>query len=125
MNTSEYTDIPELLNLVTALCEKYGDPIGGGRNRSVWKTGNGNVVKVPRNQFGVTDNYTEASDQGDKLLANCKMILIEDHPIVVMEWIEWYVGDFSDLPEWCGFIDCCQVGYNKNGVLKAFDYGYF
>lgn len=48
-----YTEIAELQPLVEVLCSKYGDPIAGGRNRSVWKTKNGNVVKLPRNDFGV------------------------------------------------------------------------
>lgn len=29
----------------------------------------------------------------------------------------------SNLPEWVASVDCCQVGYLRNGRLAAYDYG--
>lgn len=126
------TVLEELSELSEYLTARFGLPIGSGRNRTVWKTSKGNVVKVPRNWNGAVDNEFESmnSDKtlGYEILGKTKCFYIDGIAILVMEYLERasceevneYIGSSFD---WTDFIDCGQVGFNKNGQLRAYDYG--
>jgi len=122
--------------LSTSIQEEYDRKyvkLGTGRNRSVYDMGNGWVVKVPINAFGLEDNlaeskiYTDTKEDPDGYLvkyAECSHFNYKDLPIVRMEKVKPVICK-TGLPEWTDYVDCGQVGYNKKGELVAYDYGRF
>lgn len=113
--------------------EKYS-VLGTGRNRKVYDMGNGLVVKVPLNAPGMEDNLAESEiykstrDDPEGYLiryAECNHFNYKDIPLVIMEKVEPIKGYHPELPDWTDYVDCAQVGYNKEGKLVAYDYGRF
>jgi len=106
--------------------ELYGEPIGIGRHRTVFRDGNW-VYKVPHDEegWGMASNDREAqgalwSDEPERF-ANCELVVVQDFQLLKME----YVTPASHLRGgWTDFIDCGQVGYTKDGRLVAYDWGY-
>jgi hypothetical protein len=109
--------------------------IGSGRNRDVYLLPGGKyVLKVPRNDKGKFDNWEEHCFRylGDPYegkkgrRAKCRMIPGTD--LLVMEYLTsfWERGiEGSHLPKWVDCVDCMQVGYNINGKLRMYDWGYY
>lgn len=98
--------------------------LGYGRNRLVLKLSSGkNVIKIPLNEEGVSDNYRENRyakvngwlDHSQK--ARCRMFGY----CLVMEYVE-PTYEFEGLPNWTGAVDCQQVGYTSDGRLVAYDF---
>lgn len=102
--------------------------INWGRHRNTYDDGKF-VVKVPRNESGRHDNYREADlfkfyrEQGHpdgQRLARCRVL---KNGYLVMEKLETRIGcDWDKLPKWANYIDCGQVGLDRKGVYKAYDY---
>lgn len=114
------------------LNNKY-ELLNSGRNRVVFRLKSGNyVLKFPLNEDGVSDNDWEASicsnkneeDIDEVQWPKTRYIEIEGFICCVMEYIE-PITYFEDkvLPDWIHSVDGGQVGYNKKGVLLAYDYG--
>lgn len=103
------------------LTEKYGQP-DCGRNRACFFSKHC-VIKFPLNANGEADNDWEASCSGETL-AKGRWIEINGFICVIQEKLN-YVENFSysALPDWVGSVDCGQVGYDKKGNLKAYDFG--
>lgn len=131
---SRYSVMPELLDFAIKLTEKYGTPIGSGLTRVVWNTGKGHVIKVPRDDKGCNDNTWEASTsivqnkKSDEGYTHCRFFLVNDYCVAIAEFVQEASYDdikeaFNFIPEWIYYIDCAQVGFDKKGFLKAFDYG--
>lgn len=91
-------------------------------------------MKVPRNEDGIADNHWEHSIRycGDPYngkkgrRARCR--LIPNTFLLVMEYVEpaWsedIKAKLGEIPAWVGAIDCGQVGFDRKGNLKAYDYG--
>lgn len=111
-----------VLALLNKLNKRY-QYIGSGRNRAVFLTKNSkNVIKVPLNYAGGSDNFVETKKQdfGFPIPRN-KRIFIDDFCCVIMEYVE-PVKEWKNLPEWTSWIDCCQVGTNRKGEIVAYDY---
>ncbi len=74
---------------------------------------------------GDTDNHWEAWRHNTEThYARCKIININDVGCLLMERLEVINGHGTpNLPYWVDFIDCGQVGYDKKGRLKAYDFG--
>ena len=79
------------------------------------------VIKLPINIEGEGCNYNEHEKyrSGDRRLARCRLV----GNVLVMEYVTHHPEPIGKLPSWCSFIDCCQVGYNRKGMLVAYDYG--
>jgi hypothetical protein len=109
--------------------------LSSGRHRDVYLLPGGKyVLKVPRNDAGVSDNYWEDAfdyhkDAWSKTVrVNARCRLIPGTNLLVMEYVEPVSYDEIEsklgyIPKWVDFIDCQQVGFNRNGKLKAYDYG--
>lgn len=117
--------------------------IGEGRHRSVYRHGN-YVVKIPLCDEGIHDNLWEAQKfrkekeyaaihdtiKIEIQYARCR--LIPKSCILVMQFACEVVNGLTDengwvyppfRPDWTGYIDCHQVGFNRFGQLVAYDYG--
>jgi hypothetical protein len=100
-----------------------------GRNRLVFLDGNHNVViKVPSNTHGIDDNYYEYKNQndskriGDRAKNRILVMPKTGIPILVMEKLNLSVSD-QERPDWASYYDCSQVGRDRRGRFKAYDYG--
>ncbi len=100
--------------------------VGTGRNRIVYRRRN-IVIKFPLNDYGIYDNnyeyrfYKKHKKSGFIPYANCK---IWKNNVLIMEYIK-HVGWKDGQPDWCNFVDCGQVGMDKNNKLVAYDFGYY
>lgn len=104
--------------------------IGYGRHRATYDNGK-TVIKIPRHYNGAADNEYEArlfkqygttEDGRGVKLARCK--LLKDG-CLVMEKLEqdyYKIRHNPSYPNWSAYIDCGQVGVDKKGVFKAYDY---
>lgn len=119
-------------DLINFLVSKYGNPIGCGTTRMVFESKN-NVIKVPINDAGISSNDWEGSCSNE-IYAKTKGIWLDNGlVIVVQEKLDLdfkfeknnIIKDGSSFkyPDWVNGIDCQQVGFDKNGNLKAYDYG--
>lgn len=127
----DYYDDPNFTwdDLRYALTLKYGQAFSGGWDRLVFKTKYGVVKLAYPNHEGM--NYREEFNyqitrQNKEFIkiARCRIVFVKGFPLLLMEWVKpyWEVGlSYKDLPEWCGYIDGSQVGYNRKGELVAFD----
>ncbi len=109
--------------VLAGLKRKYGAAIGEGRNREVFK-GKNVVIKFPKNDDGVLDNYSEFQTFKKEKFeqhAKCRIVHIRDVPLLVMELIDTTMS-IKDLPSWATSYDCFQVGKNHKGDFKAYDY---
>lgn len=95
-----------------------------GRHRCTFISEKRNVViKVPNSKLGVISNLSEYSKKDNENHANCRLLVLEKSkiPIIIMEKLNLKVS-FKDLPSWSKNYDCRQVGINKYGLYKAYDY---
>jgi hypothetical protein len=111
--------------------------LSSGTNRDVYLLPGGKyVLKVPRNENGIADNYWEAAIDfhkdawSKKIRVNARCRLIPGTTLLVMEYVEPATTaevkhrlNLERMPEWTDFIDCQQVGFTRSGKLKAYDYG--
>ena len=67
------------------------------------------------------DNQNNKNWSGE--MAKNKLILLKQTkiPILVMEKIQEV--PYKNIPDWGTYVDGGQVGINKKGKFKAFDYG--
>ena len=123
-----FVDDPEMRTradaIITRLILKYGPPFDFGRNRLVFA--NDHIVfKFPRNHAGMADNDWEGSCSAP-YLARGKWLEIDGFICVMQERVQRLYADAicpKKLPDWVGSIDCCQVGYDRQGKLRAYDFG--
>ncbi len=107
--------------VLSKLIKKYGNPTCG-RNRATF-IGKNFVIKFPLNDDGEMNNSIEANfnfentAKGKSFFINGFTCLIQERLIPLD-----YPLDFSKLPEWTKSIDSGQVGYDSEGVLKAYDF---
>lgn len=112
--------------------QRYGKSIGSGRNRIAFQKGN-TIIKVPLNFDGISDNEYEYKTYEDAKLnpklygeikfAKAKLLHTSDGvPILFMEKLNTE-SSFNEHPKWADCIDCGQVGKDKQGNWKAYDYG--
>lgn len=112
---------------------KRATGISYGRNRIVLLMGP-YVIKFPINWNGHADNDWEGSisnpDESEPdynpdnvQYARTRLAYFEQTPIVFMEQVTPTAESYDVLPDWVGYVDCAQVGYNRKGKLVAYDYG--
>lgn len=101
--------------------------LGEGRHRRGYLTKSGRyVLKVPIHPLGELANRLEADDYkndnflGKEYLARCKIVIIDNIECLLMDRVT-SAGE-EELPDWTGFVDCGQVGYNCHGKLVAYDW---
>jgi len=122
-----FLDAPEARakadKVIERLIAKYGQPFDFGRNRLVFA--NDRIVfKFPRNLAGETDNCWEGSCQGPTK-ARGKRLVVDGFICVMQERLQRIYADVPRpevLPKWTDSVDCMQVGYDKHGCLKVYDY---
>lgn len=84
------------------------------------------VIKVPLNGEGELanmleeDHHVKEGKTGYIPIADCEIILLGEHPALRMERVV-PVTSHKGLPGWADFVDCRQVGYDRDGVLVAYD----
>lgn len=108
----------------------YGEPIGIGRRRATFAHSDGWVIKIPLDDYGVNDNESEwhifrkRGRTGPYMqFAECRMEYNNvGLPLLIMERLDTSHIPWEQLPSWCKFVDCCQVGIAHDGALLAYDY---
>jgi len=92
--------------------------IGEGNNRIALKYRN-IVVKIPKNPNGIDDNYSKPCM---KYAPKSKIIELPKTgiPLLFMEYLNPNVKE--KLPQWTLSYDCQQVGYDRKGNLKLYDW---
>ena len=103
----------------------YGEP-ECGRTRAVFDMGNGYVAKVPLDYDGMSASRNELSsfttEDAFIPVAECYFSDKFEEPILIMEKVNTKHGiKYSELPDWVGYVDCGQVGYDRKGNLVAYD----
>lgn len=124
---------PECENDIRKLIQDYQSKykiIGCGRNRLVFADRDW-VLKVPCNTAGMFDNEHEyqvykRSQQlehisGEIRYARCRMC---GPYVLVMEQLDTSI-DRESFPSWASWVDCGQVGLDRQGRFAAYDYGIF
>lgn len=112
------------IECLTQLEAKYGTP-SCGRNRATFISSHC-VIKFPLNFDGIADNAWEAASHEEPYLAKGRPLWIGDFNCVVQERLTMPRFDkhtSRNYPDWVREIDCAQVGYDKKGQLKAYDFG--
>lgn len=105
---------------------KYGKP-AYGRNRATFFSKKF-VIKVPINQYGDLDNTWEAKHfKTEPYYTKTRLIQINGLYCVMAEKLD-RINPYSDqhrgsMPPWVDWVDCGQVGYDRKGRLKAYDFG--
>lgn len=95
-----------------------------------------NVIKFPITMFGLSANETEEKiyrysikNKTTMQFAKCRLI---ENCILEMESVECFgmkegMKDLREIgieyPDWAKNIDCFQVGFNKDMMIVAYDYG--
>lgn len=104
-----------------------------GRTRSVYLMDDGKrVVKVPVDEDGLDANYREANWSektgktgfipiADAAIETWRNADGTELDVLVMERVEEAFLPYKDQPDWVGYVDCAQVGYDSEGRLVAFD----
>lgn len=114
----------KLNNLIRKYKKEYS-VLATGRTRIVFLKNNHEVIKLPLNEEGLEAQYTEAQtykkNKKRNIFAKCSLVHDNDIPVLTMERVR-PIMTIKDPPEWVGFIDCEQVGYNSLGQLVAYDY---
>ena len=103
------------------MIKKYGIP-KCGRNRATFISKNF-VIKIPLNNEGEVNNSVEANFISDNT-AKGRLLVLNGFTCVIQEKITTLNDqvDFNLFPEWVKNIDSCQVGYDANGNIKAYDF---
>jgi len=109
------------VDLLTTLERKYGQP-SCGNSRATFISRHC-VIKFPLNFKGLLDNSIESKVPTDDYAqyAKGRKINLGDFNCLVQEKLSM-PKSFLDLPTWIMSIDCCQVGYDRKGRLKAYDF---
>lgn len=106
---------------INMLIEKYGQP-SCGRSRATFISKHC-VIKFPLNFEGLLDNSHESRYQ-DETTAKGKKFMLGDFLCVVQERLEYPTERLVNPPSWVYSVDCMQVGFDKKGILKAYDFGF-
>lgn len=100
-------------------------PIGIGTTRVTFRVDEYMVAKVPIEGRGVyccvreSDLSASSGKTGYIPIADCD--LDSDMLILWMESVTPHIGDYKTLPDWTWSIDGFQAGYDRDGVLVAYD----
>jgi hypothetical protein len=103
-----------------------------GRTRTVYLLDDNRVAKVPTDEDGLNANYREAlwsekfGKTGEVPIADAAIETWTsadgtELDVLVMERVEETAVVYKDMPEWVGWVDCGQVGYDREGRLVAYD----
>ena len=132
--------IDELEEFLEPFHRRYADralSAHPGRTRNVFVMPNGYVVKIPKNLDGFADNDWEGSVSNSEeslgsddfvQYARTRLAYLDECPIVFMEEVvhaseKEIEKRLGFVPDWVGSVDCGQVGFNRAGLLVAYDYG--
>jgi len=106
---------------IEKLIQKYGQP-SCGRSRATFVSKHC-VIKFPLNMAGLLDNSHEARYK-DETTAKGRKVMLGDFLCVMQERLEYPTERLVNPPSWVYSVDCMQVGFDKKGNLKAYDFGF-
>lgn len=97
-----------------------------GRHRCTFISINRNIViKIPKNSTGIAVNLDEYKSQNhpENKHAKSKLIYMEQTgiPILIMEKLD-VVTNYANRPRWGWEYDGDQIGIDRKGRWKAYDY---
>lgn len=123
---TEYRD--RAIMAITGLVEDGWRYLGHGCTRVVFEhpVADEWVAKVPLDDRGVMQSVWESrvsekdGKSGEIPIAEC---MLDEHELIL--WMERVTPlpptPLTPLPDWTFLVDCCQVGYDSEGTLVAYD----
>jgi hypothetical protein len=127
----ESEQITQRIKDIIEYCNTHYQLLDYGRHRVAYRHKD-YVIKVPINDMGFASNSHEAviyrnAKRNKKKYpeydyireARCRLIC--DKMLLVMEYVK--ETSYDQKPDWAVTYDCFQVGVNKHGRFKAYDYG--
>lgn len=108
----------------TARQDYYLTPAGIAKARQAGKADMADKLQAKRSEiltYETKDPYIP--------VAECRMetdysVVTEGMDVLVMEKVDIqgvsHLG-YKDMPDWVGSVDCAQVGYDRKGLLVAYD----
>lgn len=115
---------PEVFFVIMEYIKRFPTPPSRGCGRiAFYDLEKSLVYKIPLRKRGVNDNNNEAVFCKDPQsnLADCEIVNPGNKlPILKMEMLDTDISG-TKLPNWANDIEHHQVGFDKNGRLKAFD----
>lgn len=106
------------------------ESLGAGGTRWAFRQG-GVVVKLAMNTLGLIHNWLEADlyrrlkelnpypPENPPVPARCR--ILKNQVALVMAYLT-PCGYTEHAPEWANYLDCQQVGFDRRGVVRAYDY---
>ena len=65
----------------------------------------------------------DPEDEDITKYAKCRLKYVDNIPILIMEKLDTSIKWKNLLPRWTMYVDSSQVGYDKKGKIKAYDFG--
>ena len=120
------------------LREKYGDPVGSGKDRVVFTTNTGYVIKLGLGVEGDHANQAEVKtsaqyynkpihfpgEEEPMYFASCRLRSVGGFPLLVMQCVDkprMSRRRTAGMPKWASNLDSCQVG-KRGDKWMAYDY---
>jgi hypothetical protein len=122
-------DMQKLIEIAIRNAKSKYEYLAEGRNRMVFVKDDGFIIKIPKNDWGVSDNCSEErrfnkfGKTGDIIpYAQCRVINDENGiPLLEMERV-YPLLDTDKKPSWSDYVDCAQIGRTLSGEIVAYDY---
>jgi hypothetical protein len=122
-------ELPEAMEIALKEAHIKYSYLAEGRNRAVFIKDEKWVVKVPLNDYGMSDNYAEErryqkfGKTGDDIpYAECRVVHDTNGiPLLEMERVT-LLTETDAVPKWADYVDCAQVGRTSSGEIVAYDY---
>jgi hypothetical protein len=121
--------LQDYINLALDQAKNKYKYLSEGRNRMVFIKNDGFVIKVPKNDWGIGDNESEArrfKNFGKTVdiipYAQCS-VSYDSNGIPLLEMERVYpLAENETKPKWSDYVDCAQIGKTLSGEIVAYDY---
>ncbi len=116
----------EMFSVLAELLTKY-EYVGHGLYRVALRMKGGYILKFPLSEDGEFCNDGEGSWRHEtfakgRYVEYRGFVCVVQEPIEVLSPADIEARLGANLPDWTYSVDCCQVGFARDGSLKAYDF---